>query len=302
MKKEKAAAAAAVLCAAALLCTVSLIHRSTEKKSNVVFEINNTAENKLSSEMSSEMSEETAEKKTTAKKSSSGSASKKTSKKSSSKKKSGSKSKSSSETYEITEQTMPQFPLELNAATAQELMFIDGIGEVTAARIIAKREELGFFRNRKQLLEIDGIGEKTLESIWEYIYIENEEYDTESFAQTIVSSLDTAKQTVFTDAADYTEPTDYTDETDYVYETDCTEESTVQLLLDINTAEYDDIMMLPGMTEELCENILALREEIMYFSDVHEILYAEGMNEKYYAIVEKYLFVDENDILYNITG
>lgn len=50
-------------------------------------------------------------------------------------------------------------------ATREELMTLSGIGEVKADAIIAYRTENGAFQSVEQLLEVSGIGEKTLEKL-----------------------------------------------------------------------------------------------------------------------------------------
>ncbi len=51
------------------------------------------------------------------------------------------------------------FPLNLNTATKEELMTINGIGEVLAERIIAYREEHGGFTSLEELTNVKGIAE-----------------------------------------------------------------------------------------------------------------------------------------------
>ncbi|QYJ05771.1 ComEA family DNA-binding protein [Nocardioides panacisoli] len=56
-------------------------------------------------------------------------------------------------------------PVNLNLAQQAELEELPGVGPVTAAAIIAWREEHGGFRSVDQLIDVSGIGEKTLAEI-----------------------------------------------------------------------------------------------------------------------------------------
>jgi competence protein ComEA len=59
-------------------------------------------------------------------------------------------------------------PLDLNAATVGELEALPGVGPVTAAKIIAWREEHGRFTRVEELQEVAGIGPKTYADIAPY--------------------------------------------------------------------------------------------------------------------------------------
>ncbi len=61
-------------------------------------------------------------------------------------------------------QVSVDFPLNINAATKEELMCVSGIGETYAQRIIDYRDTIGGYVSLEQLLEVDGIGEKRLSS------------------------------------------------------------------------------------------------------------------------------------------
>lgn len=53
----------------------------------------------------------------------------------------------------------------INTATAVELMTLDGVGPVTAEKILQYRASNGQFRSVDELLEVKGIGAKTLEKL-----------------------------------------------------------------------------------------------------------------------------------------
>ncbi|MGH7885728.1 MAG: ComEA family DNA-binding protein [Thermodesulfobacteriota bacterium] len=58
-----------------------------------------------------------------------------------------------------------QEKVNINSATAEQLLEIPGVGESTAASIIEKRKELGGFKALDDLLQVKGIGEKKLEKM-----------------------------------------------------------------------------------------------------------------------------------------
>ncbi len=57
----------------------------------------------------------------------------------------------------------------LNMATQAELETIPGVGPVTAQAILSHRDEIGGFTDLAQLLDVDGIGPATFESISAYV-------------------------------------------------------------------------------------------------------------------------------------
>lgn len=73
------------------------------------------------------------------------------------------------------EVTTQQLGINLNTATQPQLMQIEGIGETLAQRILEYRESIGQFTSLKQLLEVPGIGEKTLKRIEPSVYLTEEQ-------------------------------------------------------------------------------------------------------------------------------
>ncbi|RYQ11203.1 DNA-binding protein [Bifidobacterium pseudolongum subsp. globosum] len=60
-------------------------------------------------------------------------------------------------------------PVDLNTASQAQLESVKGIGPVTAANIIAYRASAGRFTSVDELLNVQGIGAKTLEKIRPYV-------------------------------------------------------------------------------------------------------------------------------------
>lgn len=65
----------------------------------------------------------------------------------------------------------PEEPVDLNAATAEELQEVPGIGPTLAGRIVAFREENGPFEKVDDLLNVQGIGTRSLERIRPHVTV-----------------------------------------------------------------------------------------------------------------------------------
>lgn len=150
-----------------------------------------------------------------------------------------------------------QFPLDLNAADFEELKQLPGIGEVLAAEIIAYRENIGGFTSREQLLDIKGIGQERYSRIYSLLYINGEmPFDKEEI---------------------HTEPhTEYDG-----------------AVIDVNKASAEDFDRLPGVDIVLGREIVRLREEIGGFSNILELLYAEGMTDELYVSIDEFLVCEK---------
>lgn len=74
------------------------------------------------------------------------------------------------QTISTEESTEPEI-VNINTATAEQLMTLPGIGEVLANRIIAYRDANGPFESLAELSNVEGIGDKKLESILDHITI-----------------------------------------------------------------------------------------------------------------------------------
>lgn len=70
------------------------------------------------------------------------------------------------------EETAGSGLVNLNTATQQELMTLNGIGEAKAAAIVAYRQEHGYFSSKEELKNVSGIGDATYEKLQEQITTE----------------------------------------------------------------------------------------------------------------------------------
>lgn len=185
---------------------------------------------------------------------------------------------------EITE-TQPAYSdyevlyIDINTANAEELMLLDGIGEVTAEAIINYREENGGFRNIEEIMNVYGIGEVKFEKIREYIYVLNPVYDYED--------------EIF---QEYEEPETVSEEVEEVTET--VEKVTEMTLencspIDINTADSEILMLLPYVDEQIAQDIITLRSELNGFSNVYELLYIDKLNQKQVAELTEFVTVGQ---------
>lgn len=148
----------------------------------------------------------------------------------------------------------PNFPIELNSASVEDLICINGIGEFTANKIIEYARNIGF-TTVDDLLNISGIGKNKLEAIRPYVYVVSYTYTT-------------TQESSFSD----------------LQETSC---STYKV--NINTCIKEDLMQLPGIDEALADDILELRSQIGYFKNIEELSFALS-NEKL-SEIWNYVFV-----------
>ena len=61
--------------------------------------------------------------------------------------------------------------VDINTATSEELQTLNGIGPVTAEKILKYRSDVGYFKSIEDIKNVDGIGDKTYENLKEYITV-----------------------------------------------------------------------------------------------------------------------------------
>lgn len=163
------------------------------------------------------------------------------------------------------------YPLDLNAATAEELETLPGVGAILAERIVSYREAVGGFQTLEELQQVNGIGSGIYSQIAPYLFIIGE-------LQTISPESELPEATDA--AAPELEP-----------ETAPESASASIPRLDINIATAEDFQKLPNVTPEQAEAIVRLRTQIQYFQNIYELLYADGMTDWLFLSIRDYLYV-----------
>ena len=64
-----------------------------------------------------------------------------------------------------------EYPLDLNSVSQEALETLPGIGPVKAADILEYRTQVGTISSIEELLNVEGIGTKTLESLEDFLII-----------------------------------------------------------------------------------------------------------------------------------
>ncbi|MCM1328996.1 MAG: helix-hairpin-helix domain-containing protein [Ruminococcus sp.] len=172
-----------------------------------------------------------------------------------------------------TEEYTPNFPLELNTATARDLAYIDGIGETLAERIVQYARSYGFY-DVNDLLNVNGIGQSKLNSILPYVYVN-------------ASGLPPKTETT---ANSYFDPWG-AGETSFGFSAETTSAAPEIYRVNVNTATKADFMQLPGIDETLADSIISLRSQIGYFATIEELSLADGMTNSRLSAIWNYIYV-----------
>lgn len=160
--------------------------------------------------------------------------------------------------------------ININTAGTEELQRLYGIGPALAEAIIAYRTESGDFENIEEIMLVSGIGEGIFNRICNNIYVDNPVY-TEPPEP--ISEPETTAET----------------ETQTEYQRTLEEAAPIN----INTADAEELMLLPYVTKEIAYKIIELRERIHGFSHVYELLYVEELEQNQVAEIIEFVTVGQ---------
>ncbi len=166
-----------------------------------------------------------------------------------------------SATTTATTKYVPKLPIELNNASIEDLMWLDGIGQTLAIRIIAYGTQNGFYKV-DDLLKVNGIGQSKFNAIKGYFIVDASGLP----AQTTVSAVTTADTTSET-----------TNENDGK--------------LNLNTCTAEDLKSLGIISDEMADEIISFRGEIKCYSYIEELYYINGMTHSIFNTIILYVYV-----------
>ncbi len=67
--------------------------------------------------------------------------------------------------------SIPEKSININTASVKELSLLPGVGDKTAEKIVAYRNQIGAFRSLDQIMDVKGIGVKKFEKMKRFIVI-----------------------------------------------------------------------------------------------------------------------------------
>ena len=172
------------------------------------------------------------------------------------------------------------FPADVNVVTSEQLMYIDGIGEVMAQKILDYRNAVGVIRNLDMLLEIDGIGEATLEKLKGYLYVADKDYIPATSVTTQTPSTTTTHSETVTTTIKSSDTVSTTSTSKATSRTTTTTAAPQMKKVNINTASAQELSDGLLIDIELAEDIVELRTNIQYFVNDLELLYVDGFSKQ----------------------
>ena len=179
------------------------------------------------------------------------------------------------------------YPIDINKATADDLMSVDGIGGVTAGRVIDYRTEKGMIHDIAELSQVEGIGDELCALIGEYFYVDESDFVKFTTSAKVTSTAKAKTTTASSATARRTTTTRKT--------TTAATTQKADFPLDINKVTRDELMQIDGVGEGLADKIIAFRRSNGKITDMQQLTEIYGIGDSTLDLLCRYLYVDKAD-------
>lgn len=179
------------------------------------------------------------------------------------------------------------FPADINKADKGMLCAVSGIGDKLADNILNYKSRYGDFKSMYELLNVDGIGEGKLGILMKHFYVVN---DIGSQPPQSVRNTDakTVQTTSIISTTNIT-TTSYSSAKTTTAATEPQPVTSVRRKVNINTANADEIRDALLIDEELAAEIVEIREMIGSYTNIREVLMADGFSQELLVELDEYI-------------
>ena len=192
-------------------------------------------------------------------------------------------------------------PIDINTATKNELMQLEGIGEVMAQRIIDYRDNESYFYNINEIKNVKGIGDSIFEKIKDRIYVNIEkssEKPKEVMSLTNNSSISTSNTSSSKSFTTNSQTTKITTTKQTTSDSKSTKATTSAVIfpIEINSASLEEFEALDGIGEELATRILQYRYDNYGFYTIEEIMNVRGIGPSTFEKIKNQIYVNTDGL------
>ena len=195
----------------------------------------------------------------------------------------------SADVPETAETVSYSFPADLNTASAEMLSSVNGINRSVAESIVSYRIKAGIIHSYEELLDIYGIGERTLNVIREYFYISAE--DLIPVTSSVTEKV-TAAKTEKTSKQTTAKETKTSRQTSPASET-VTEPPREPRKINLNTATAEELADALLIDLELAEKVITHRDLIGGFADPREVMNVPEFSRELFTRLFDYMTLGE---------